>query len=184
MCSSPNIEAHTTIHHVKTLLEPRLAAWKDDGFTLRLPYNLNLFLLQHIPVDMASSSPGLLGENRLESLKRMMDGKKLQLDQKTIDHLKKQALQKAQRLREQVSLTVPDLFVLSMSCAQKQHTHTLCRRPGRHNSQCSRHRQQHVTLLPAEHRRRGRARYGGTLNSWRAVLPWLDLPGSWWHFTS
>ena len=31
MCSSPNIEAHTTIHHVKTLLELKLAAWKDEG---------------------------------------------------------------------------------------------------------------------------------------------------------
>ena len=118
MCSSPNIEAHTTIHHMKTLLELKLAAWKDEGLTFRLPYNLKLFLLPLFLLAMASSSPGLLGENRLELLKRMMDGKKLHLDHKTIDHLKKQALQKAQRLREQVSLTVSDLYSLYMFCAE------------------------------------------------------------------
>lgn len=49
MCSSPNIEAHTTIHHVETLLEQKPAAWKDEGSAFRLPYNLKLFLLLFLP---------------------------------------------------------------------------------------------------------------------------------------
>ena len=72
---------------------------------------------------MASSSPGLLGEDRLEFLKRLMNGRKLHLDQTSIDHLKKQALQKAQRLREQVSLTVPGLHLLSVLQAEATHAH-------------------------------------------------------------